>query len=102
MEVNDPVFEIVKDDVSAILRYSRPHTRLQQFLDLRHDFVFVFVGSCRSGRRIRKQDRPAGGKMLHDHRKYCRLKLVPVAVSGLCNSDEIGAEEDAGDLGQRE
>ena len=66
MEVDDAVFEIMKDDVSAILRNSRPHARLQQFLDLRHDFVPVFFGHCRTVRSVRKQDRPAGGKVLHD------------------------------------
>jgi hypothetical protein len=75
MQIDNAVLEIMKDYVTTILSHGRAHARLQQLLDLSHDFVFVFVTRrrCRTGRWIAKQDGPAGGKMLHHHCKYRRL-----------------------------
>ena len=34
--------EALEDDVAAIVRHGRPHARVDQFLDLRHDLGVAF------------------------------------------------------------
>ena len=65
----------MKDYVTTVLRDGRAHAGLQQFLNLSHDLVFVFLTCCRCrpGYWIAEQDGPTGGKMLHDNGKYRRL-----------------------------
>jgi len=43
VKINNTVLVVMKDDISTILRDRRTHARLEQLLDLKNDFVLVFL-----------------------------------------------------------
>src|SRR6202022_4152036 len=100
IQINNPVLEAAKRDVTAIIRNRRPHPGLDQFLDCSYGLgvlcceKFVSLG-CGCLIAIFEKRR-ARHEMLHDDAQDCRLEMLPfTSCLGHCN--KIGTEENAGD-----
>ena len=92
MQKHDAVLETAEHDVTAVLGDRGTYPGLQRFFDLRDDLALVHVG-LGLARGARREQRLAGGEMLHDHGEDGRLEQLPIAVIVLGDGHEIAAEE---------
>src|SRR5690606_1925557 len=95
-QVDDTSLKPMEHDVAAVLSDRGAHPRVEQFLDLRGDFVsLAMIGvAVISGA---DEEGLTGDEMLHDDPEDARLQEEPFPRLVLADRDEVASEEDAGD-----
>src|SRR5690554_2537459 len=95
MQIDDAAVVSVKRDVAAILRNSRPHAGIQQFLDLADNLAVLtgMLGMTRRRGPALFHHRQTRLEMLHDRAEDSGLDMIPLDLFCLRHGDKVITKE---------